>query len=85
MTRNKTIESYSNVDLRELLSPARQVAIVWSTEDVHSVRPDLSDAQAWAVLQECEDRHDCEYGFTWSLIELVANELFPKPVNHNHE
>lgn len=42
-------------------------------------RPDLSDDQAWEVLQECERVHDAELGFTWLLIETVAEENFPRP------
>jgi len=45
------------------------------------VRPDLTDDQAWEVLVECRDKHNCEYGFNWDLIEIVADELFPAPDN----
>jgi hypothetical protein len=62
-----------------LLAKRRHVAVIWSTEDVQNVRPDLDDDQAWDVLQECRDRHDCEFGFTWTLIEVVANEMFREP------
>jgi hypothetical protein len=45
---------------------------------VRHVRPDLSDDQAWEVLGRCRDQHDCEWGFTWTFLKDVADELFPK-------
>jgi len=68
----------SQVDIHKLLEQRRQVAIIWSIEDVQSVRPDLNEDQAWEVLLECERKHDCEYGFTWTLIEYMVDALFPK-------
>ncbi len=65
------------IDIHAVLAHRRQVAIVWETGDVREVRPDLSDDQAWEVLQGCLDWHDCELGFTWTLIEMVAHRLFP--------
>jgi hypothetical protein len=65
------------IDVHELLEQRRQVAVIWCIEDVQSVRHDLTDDQAWEVLQECCRIHDCELGFNWLLIETVADELFP--------
>lgn len=65
------------VDIHALLEQRRQVAVIWSVEDVQSVRPGLNDDQAWEVLQQCSKVHDCEVGFTWLLIEYVADDLFP--------
>jgi len=59
-----------------LLAYRRQVAVRWSVSDVQNVRPDLSDEQCWIVLLACRNRHDCECGFTWELIETVASTLF---------
>lgn len=67
------------LDLHTLFASRRQVAIIWSTEDVQTVRPNLTDDEAWIVLQRCEKIHDCEVGFNWLLIETVADELFPEP------
>jgi hypothetical protein len=66
-----------HIDVHDLLAERRQVAIVWSAEDVQSVRPDLTDDQAWEVLQQCRKVQDCEIGFNWLLIELVADDLYP--------
>ncbi len=65
------------IDIHELLARRRQVPIIWNVEDVQAVRPDLTDDQAWDVLQECKRCHDCEFGFTWTHIETVADEMFP--------
>jgi hypothetical protein len=29
-------------------------------------------------LLQCDRIHDCEVGFTWMLIEYVADDLFPR-------
>ena len=76
---------YSAVDLHALLEQRHLVAVLWGVEDVQSVRSDLNDEQAWAVLQRCRDKHDCNYGFTWEFIELVAEDLFPAPHNDDSE
>lgn len=62
--------------IRKLLNHQRQVAVTWCIADVKHLRPDLTDEQAWEVLQRCEDKHDCEWGFTWTFIGDVARELF---------
>ena len=68
-----------NVDLSELLEQRRQIALVWGVEDVQEVRPDLTDDQAWQVLQAAHRHHDCEIGLTWQNLEWFAGELFPEP------
>jgi hypothetical protein len=67
------------IDIYELLARRKQVAVIWSVEDVQSVRPDLTDAQSWEVLKRCRDAHDCEIGLNWSSLENMADELFPEP------
>lgn len=79
MTSPLTEARYDHIDLEDLLRSRRQIASVWGTQDIREVRPDLSNDQAWEVLQECERRHDCEIGLTWSLMSLTAAELFPPP------
>jgi hypothetical protein len=66
------------LDVHQLLAARRQVAVIWSIEDVLAVRSDLTDDQAWEVLERCYDKHDCEWGFTWQYIEDVADILFPE-------
>ena len=71
-------EPIAQIDIEQLLRQRRQVAAIWSVEDVQEVRPDLTDDQAWEVLQRCYRRHDCELGLTWTTIEIVADDLFPE-------
>jgi hypothetical protein len=74
-----TDNNLPNLDLHELLAQRREIAFVWSIEDVQNVREDLNDNQAWEVLLQCQRVHDCNDGFTWLLIEAVADSLFPTP------
>ncbi len=67
----------TTIDIHQLLEQRNQVAVIWSVEDVQSVRSDLSDDQSWDVLQRCIKVHDCEIGFNWLLIQYVADDLFP--------
>jgi hypothetical protein len=55
------------------------ITIIWSTEDVHEIRPDLTDQQAAEVLQLVERNHDAECGINWQAIEDFAEQLFPAP------
>ena len=55
----------------------KQIAIIWSIEDVHSVRPDLTDEQAFDVLQAVERRHDATIGVNWDTLSHHAESLFP--------
>ncbi|MFN8709028.1 MAG: hypothetical protein ACK50J_20285, partial [Planctomyces sp.] len=45
------LESHTN--LKPVLWPRHEVAVVWTTEDVEELRPDLTADQSWKVLQEC--------------------------------
>jgi hypothetical protein len=49
----------------------------WYTSDVQDVRPDLSDDQAWEVLQEIKRTHDATVGINWDVINCTADNLFP--------
>jgi hypothetical protein len=70
---------YARIDVDKVLKSRGQVAIVWSIEDVQGLRPDLSAEQAMDVLEECRDQHDAQWGFNYTLIETIADEMFPRP------
>jgi len=72
------IATGSRIDVHQLLRARRQVPVIWSIEDVKAVCPDLTDDQAWEVLERCHDKHDCEWGFTWQYIEDMADIMFPE-------
>lgn len=54
-----------------------QISIIWHIDDVLSLRPDLTRAEARAVLRRVEDSHDAARGICWGDIEDTADELFP--------
>lgn len=76
---NSAQKQNADIDVHALLEERRQVAVIWSIDDVQHVRNDLDDDQAWQVLQRCDRLHDCELGFNWLLIWTVAEDLFPAP------
>jgi len=65
-----------DIDIHELLAERKQIALIWSVEDVQAVRPDLTDDQAWQVLQDVERGHDANLGVCWLTLEYVAEDLF---------
>jgi hypothetical protein len=67
----------NEIDVHALLAKSRQIAVIWSVEDVQQERPDLNDDQAWEVLQRVEHCHDCNYGITWEHLSMAADDLFP--------
>lgn len=77
--RNARADRETEVDVHELLSHRRQVAIVWCVEDVQHVRPDLSAEQAWEVLQHIRCHHDASLGVCWETLTFAADALFPEP------
>jgi hypothetical protein len=66
------------IDVHEALALGGQIAAIWSVEDVQQERPNLTEDQAWEVLQRVEHYHDCNYGITWDTLRLTADALFPR-------
>jgi transcriptional/translational regulatory protein YebC/TACO1 len=64
------------IDLNDHLARQREIAVIWSIEDVQSVRPDLSEDQAWEVLKFAHRGHDANYGINWESLEAAAEALF---------
>lgn len=56
----------------------RCIQIIWSVDDVKIVRPDLPEAECLEVLEELYLRYSAEIGVNWQVIEIYAEELFPK-------
>lgn len=65
-----------DIDVHALLARRKQIAAIWSVEDVQQVRPDLTAEQAWEVLREVGRRHDAELGITWLTLECFAEDRF---------
>ena len=53
-----------------------QISVSWSTDDVKSVRPDLGDQEAAAVLDFILQKHDANEGINWGVIECAADILY---------
>jgi hypothetical protein len=66
----------TEIDVHKLLAQSGQIAIVWCIEDVKEVRPDLTDDQAWEVLQLVERSHDANFGVSWETLDSAAHSLF---------
>jgi hypothetical protein len=78
-------EDEFDFDLDEALEDLRQVAIIWTTDHVQEIRPDLSDDQSWEVLKTCRARWGSCQGIDWEAIEKTAEEMYgPKPTWHWH-
>ena len=65
----------AGIDVHALLAPRRQIASIWSIGDVQEVRPDLTDDQAWEVLQQVERAHDATIGINWDVLSCHADML----------
>jgi hypothetical protein len=57
------------------------IADLWHIEDVQHLRPDLTDPQAWSVLQDCNESRDANIGIHWNVIRIHASVLFPESVS----
>lgn len=63
------------IDIHAVLAERRLIADVWGIPDVRSVRPDLSDDQAWAVLQRAQRHYDAATGINWDVLAWHAEEI----------
>lgn len=69
-------------DYEAQLAAKRLMAFVWSVDDVQSVRPDLTDEQAWEVLLLAKHGHDANFGISWDVLSTLAEALYgdaPEP------
>lgn len=63
-----------NVNNIESVDPNSQIAIIWSVEDVQSIKgcSKYSKKKCLEILKEAKDNHDCNYGITWESLEYFA-------------
>lgn len=64
------------LDIDDLLHDNRMIGHLWSIPDVRSIRPDLSDEQAWQILQHLDQQYDGSLGMSWNDLKRVAEQLF---------
>lgn len=55
-----------------------EIAIIWSAEDVLSIRPDLTPDQALEVLDIAHDNHDASVGINWDVLGYHASWTYPE-------
>ena len=65
-------------EARNTWNPDREIAIIWSVDDVQQLHPALTNEQAMEVLRRAEQEHDCNHGITWETIDDIASEMFPQ-------
>jgi hypothetical protein len=70
------VPATTGIDIHALLAQRRQIAVIWSIEDVQGIRPDLSDDQCWEVLEHVDHHKDAELGITWLTLEMASEILF---------
>ena len=71
-------------DIHRLLATRRQIAHIWSIEDVQSRCDWLTDEQAWEVLQSVKRHSDACVGINWDVLDQVAHDLYPQsPSTHS--
>ena len=64
------------LDIHAIPTARREIAAGWSIEDVQEIRPDLTDEQAWDVLQAVLQHHDATIGINWDVLQYHADKLF---------
>ena len=69
-------------DIEALLNSFRMIGSTWCVKDVHEVRPDLNDEQAFQVLTFAQGTHDATLGISWEILEQASETLFgaPQPI-----
>ena len=55
-----------------------EIAIIWSVEDVLSIREDLTPEQALEVLEQADYKHDASIGINWDVLGYHADWMFPE-------
>ena len=56
------------------------IAMLWTVEDIHGLRPDLTDEQAMNVLITASENHDANDGVNWDVLHHWATDLYGKEI-----
>jgi hypothetical protein len=64
-------------DIDDLLADQHAIAIVWDIQHVKDQCPELTDEQAWEVLQECQQNWERLSDPMLEMIRQVAENLYP--------
>lgn len=69
----------AELDLEDLLLTNRMIGQFWATGDLQNIRPDLSEEQAWQVLQQADGRQNPHDPISLEVLSRIAESLFPSP------
>jgi len=72
------VPSIIEIDIEEKLAEQKAITVVWHTEDVQFIRPDLTEEQSWEVLKLVRYKHNADLGINWEELNFFADRLFPK-------
>ena len=64
-----------DIDIHMVLAGRRQIADIWSIEDVQTVRSDLTNEQAWEILQHVRRRYDASIGINWDVLRCHSDDI----------
>jgi hypothetical protein len=67
------------VNIEELLADKQLIGIIWNVRLILDERPDLTDDQAWRVLQDCQPHFEEVTDPVRAIVRKVAADLFPQP------
>lgn len=67
--------------IHEHLKDNKQIANIWSVDDVLEVADWLTEDEAWEVLQRVYYKVDCSVGISWETLETQAQDMYPNPNN----
>lgn len=79
---------HKRLDVHQFLDTNREIAVIWEVDDVLVLRPELTDDQAWQVLQHAKRHHDAGIGLNWDTLESAAKDLFgsdPEAASADHD
>lgn len=75
----QAVAAVNELDQYELVDKRNSIALVWMTDDVLSIREDLTEEQAMEVLERVDRKHDASIGVCWETLEIYAEDMFPEP------
>lgn len=72
------LANYPDVEVEySRFNPDNQIQLIWGTDDVRGIRPNLTEEQAKEVLDYAERRHNANEGINWDILGIHADSLFP--------
>jgi hypothetical protein len=74
--RTQPVDTRSVTAVTGSYDATQQIAILWSVNDVHSVRPDLDTDQCLSVLNFVKRNHDAEQGVNWTVMSQATDQLY---------